>query len=85
MVLGRPNSDEQVGRDLSRRASAGDESEHLELSPAQATRALIPDAWPGVAASGVDLVAGVHSGSVEFEDGPCSEQLFGPLRSELRG
>src|SRR5947209_8621359 len=35
MVLGRPGRDEQLARDLSRRPAPGDESEHLELSPAQ--------------------------------------------------
>src|SRR5436305_1543677 len=85
MVLGRSGRDEQLGRDLSRRPAPGYESEHLELAPAQATRALIPDACPRVAASGVDLVAGVYGGSVEVEGGPCGEQFSGPLRSKLRG
>ena len=56
-MLGRPDRDEQLVGDLSRRPAPGEEAEHHELASAQATRALLPDAWPRVTPGGIDLLA----------------------------
>jgi hypothetical protein len=74
-----------TGSDLPGRAARGEQAEHVDLAPAQTTRAGVTRPGSGVAAGRVDLPAGVPGGGVEVEACAGRDQFARFGRAESGG